>query len=151
MSDQVLSQPVTVSELEDLMKRQNVIKYQIAAEIEQVQINIHELTTEMANEVKDHSTLQVQSGEASFRDVESLQLAITDLGASHIQMQQLFASFSGNFSSILTDEQADIAKIKRTSTQCDSPTSASGSFSTPPAFSMAQELNREGRVDTISP
>lgn len=136
--------------LEALMERQDLIKSQIAREICGVQDCIQNLTAEMANEVKEYTAQQVHSSEEIFQDIDSLQHVINDLGASQAQMQKLFACFSGNLSSILQDEQANADRNKLPVPQSSSPSSSSRSFTTPPAFSMAQAFNREGYSTTTT-
>ena len=147
MADQTLSQSFSSSggeTLEALKERQKSIKVEILTDINSVQESILNLTTEMANEVKEYTTDMIHSSENVFQDVESLRSVITELGASQISMQKLFASFSGNLSSILLGEQTTADNSSDSAPESSTPTNLSRSFSTPLAFSMAQDFNREG-------
>lgn len=135
--------------LVELTERQNLIKEQINSEIAHVQKSIQNLTSEMANEVKEYTTIQVLSNEDIFQDIEKLQNVITDLGTSQTQIQQLFANFSGGLSSILLNDRPIHANDETTALHTLSPQSSKfRAFSTPPAFSMAQDFNREGNKNT---
>jgi hypothetical protein len=145
-----LNSTSSYQELEALEERQAMLKEQITADISAVQSSIHDLTVEMIEDIKEYTRLEIHSCNDVFQDILTQQKAINDLQESHRVMQQLFASFSSHLSTALADDEPDEDERKSQTAPAaiSSPASSTKSFSTPLAFSMAHEFEREGKDKT---
>ena len=143
-----LNSTSSYQELEALEERQAMLKEQITADISAVQSSIRDLTVEMIEDIKEYTRLEIHSCNDVFQDILTQQKAINDLQESHRVMQQLFASFSSHLSTALADDEPDEDERETAPAAISSPASSTKSFSTPLAFSMVHEFEREGKDKT---
>ena len=130
--------------LEALITRRDAIRDKMTTDIVEFQKCIQELTSSMLDEVKEFASYQIQSGDEVMREIEVVQCEIDDLVTGHARLQQLFSTFSCKLSSIFIPKQDKSTGSGVLSKQSVSPGTAPKVFSTPPTFSMNEDLNGEG-------